>query len=176
MHKSTELNSPAALEDAASRGFITYSDTPLVILRRGPAGNDAVGGDPAISEDEIERRAQHARAANGLGDVATIDTPGSARPTSSEPHQAAHAHRSFTLGEIIVAAIQAAGAIARRAHARHRQRRQARAIYDALRELDDRTLHDLGFDRSEITSAAAEATGEAECTRMRALVMSHSLP
>jgi hypothetical protein len=61
-------------------------------------------------------------------------------------------------------------------HARHKQRREARAIYDALRQLDDRTLHDLGFDRSEMTSVAAEVTGEADCARVRALLTSHSLP
>ena len=176
MHKSTDLDSLAALEEVAPRGVITSSDTPIVILRRGSAGNDATCEDPAISADEVERQAQHARAANGLGDVATMDTPASARPTSFQPHQGARAHPSFTLGEIIVAAIQAASAIPRRAHARHRQRRQARAIYDALRQLDDRALHDLGFDRSEITSVAAEFTGEAECTRVRALLMSHTLP
>jgi uncharacterized protein YjiS (DUF1127 family) len=90
--------------------------------------------------------------------------------------QVARAHPSYTLREIIVAVIQAAGAIARRAYAHHRQRRQARAIYDALRELDDRTLHDLGFDRSEITSIAAEVTGEAEHARVRGQLMSHTLP
>jgi uncharacterized protein YjiS (DUF1127 family) len=87
--------------------------------------------------------------------------------TTASRH-AARAHRSFTLGEIIVAAIQAAGAIARRAHARHRQRRQAMATCDALRRLDDRTLRDLGFDRSEIVSVAAEFDGDAERTRVRA--------
>jgi uncharacterized protein YjiS (DUF1127 family) len=75
--------------------------------------------------------------------------------------------RSFTLGEIIVAAIQAAGAIVLRARARHRERRLARATCDALRQLDDHTLRDLGFDRSEIMSVAAEITGAAECTRAR---------
>jgi uncharacterized protein YjiS (DUF1127 family) len=170
MHQSAHLNSPAALEEVAC------GDTPLVILRRGPAGNDAICEDPAISAHEVERRAQHARAANGLGDVAAIDTPASAWLTSYEPHQGARAHRSFTLGEIIVVVLQAAGAIARRAHARHRQRREARAIDDALRQLDDRALHDLGFDRSEMTSIAAEVTGEAEHARVRASLMLHTLP
>jgi uncharacterized protein YjiS (DUF1127 family) len=96
-------------------------------------------------------------------------------PTNYQLHQAACAHRSFTLGEIIVAMIQAAGAIARRAHVRRRQRREARAIYDALRQLDDRTLRDIGFDRSEIRSVAAQMTGEAEPTHVRALLALHSL-
>ncbi len=71
-------------------------------------------------------------------------------------------------GEIIVAAIQAAGAIVRRALARYRQYRQERDTYDALRQLDDRTLRDLGLHRSEISSVAAEFMGEAEYTRVRA--------
>lgn len=58
-------------------------------------------------------------------------------------------------------------ATARRALVRARQRRQARAIYNALQQLDDRTLHDLGFYRDEIASVAAETTGQAEHTRIR---------
>jgi len=61
--------------------------------------------------------------------------------------------------------IQTAGAIARRAYARHRQRRQVMATCDALRRLDDHLLRDLGFDRSEIRSVAAEATRKAAYTR-----------
>ena len=127
MRRSTNL------EEIAPRGVSRCSDTPIVILRRGPAGNDATCEDPAISK-----------------------------------HQAARADRSFMLGELIVAAIQAAGAIARRAHARHRQRRQARALYDTLRHLDDHILRDLGVDRSEIRSVAADVTGEARYTHVRA--------
>ena len=89
-------------------------------------------------------------------------------------HQASLAHRSFTLGEIVVEAIRAIGAIASRAHARYRQHRQARATYDALRELDDRTLRDLGLDRSELRSIVAEVTGEAERTRMRAIALAET--
>jgi uncharacterized protein YjiS (DUF1127 family) len=63
----------------------------------------------------------------------------------------------------------AVGAIARRAYARQRQRRQAAAIHDALHRLDDRALRDLGFDRSETRSVATEVTGEAEHTRVRAI-------
>ena len=75
MRKSTDLDSLAA-----HAGVTTCSDTPIVILRRGFAGNDATGEDPAISKDDIESWAQHALAANGLGDVASTDTASSARP------------------------------------------------------------------------------------------------
>jgi uncharacterized protein YjiS (DUF1127 family) len=69
----------------------------------------------------------------------------------------------------IIAMIDALNAVARRAYARRQQRRQARATCDALRGLDDGALRDLGFDRSEITSVAAEVTGAAESTRVRSL-------
>jgi len=165
MRKSTELDSVSASEDVAPPVVITGGDTPIVILRRGSPGNDANYENLAISD--IDAWARHAFAANGFGDVAIIDTTPSARPTSYELHRDAHVHRSFTLGEIIIVAMQAVAAFASQALARHRQRRRARSTYDALRQLDDRTLRDLGFERSEIRSVAAELTGETECTRVR---------
>jgi uncharacterized protein YjiS (DUF1127 family) len=86
------------------------------------------------------------------------------------------ADRSRTLDKIIVGLFRAAGTFARRVQARHRQRRKAKATYDALRQLDDRMLRDLGFDRSEITSVAAEVTGKADRTRVRALRISQTPP
>ena len=65
--------------------------------------------------------------------------------------------------------IRAAGIVVRRALKRYRQHRLASAAYDELRRLDDRVLHDLGLDRSELTSVAAELAGETERTRVRAL-------
>jgi uncharacterized protein YjiS (DUF1127 family) len=109
-----------------------------------------------------------ALATNGFGDSTNADAVSSTRLANYQLHRAARAHRSFTLGEIIVAAVQAAGAIVRQAQARHRQRQRAKATYDALQELDDHMLRDLGFDRSELRSVAAEATGDAERTRVRA--------
>jgi uncharacterized protein YjiS (DUF1127 family) len=174
----TDLDSLAALEEVARCGVSTCSDAPAVNLQRGVAGNDAAYEDRAISRDDVEPWARHALAASGFGDVATNDTASPVRPTSYELHQAALAHRSFILGEIIVAAIRAVGAIvsaiASRARARYRQRQQAKATYDALRQLDDRTLRDLGFDRSEIRSVAAEVTGEAERTRVRAIALAET--
>src|SRR5439155_10067479 len=133
MRKSTDLDTLAILEEVAPHDVSTCSDASIAILRRGPAENDATREYPAITKDEIESWAQHARAANGLVDLAnglvdleTTATTSAARPASYYSHQSARPQRSFALGEIIAAAIQAAGAIARRAHARHRQRRQAR--------------------------------------------------
>jgi uncharacterized protein YjiS (DUF1127 family) len=84
-----------------------------------------------------------------------------------ELYRAARAHRSLVLGNLIIRAIHAGGAIVRQAIARYRQRQQARNLNVALHQLDDRILRDLGINRSEITSLAAELTGQAECTRVR---------
>ena len=92
------------------------------------------------------------------------------------PPRPAPALPSFTVGEIVAAAIDAVRAFVIEAQARRLRYRRARDVYDALRELDDRALRDLGFDRSELTSVAAEVAGEAECTRVRSLLTRHSAP
>ncbi len=74
---------------------------------------------------------------------------------------------AILFGEIARAVLQAAGSIARRVRARNRQCEQASATYDPLRLLDDRTLRDLGFHRSEIMSVAVELAGEAARARGR---------
>jgi len=165
MPKLIDLDSESALEAVAPRVVTTTGDNPI-ILRRESAGNDPTYEDPMVSD--VEAWARHALAANGFGDGATTDAS-SARPTSYDLYHSARAHCSFTIGEIIVALMQSLAAFARQSLARHRQRRRARNTYDALRQLDDRTLRDLGFDRSEIRSVVAEMTGEAERTRVRTL-------
>jgi uncharacterized protein YjiS (DUF1127 family) len=100
----------------------------------------------------------------------------SALPTSYALYHAARAHRSLVIGNLFIAMLRALGAIVRRVQARYRQRRKARAVYDALRHLDDRMLRDLGFDRSEISSIAAEVTGAAARERVRVLLLSSSSP
>ena len=162
----------AAFEAAARRNVDTRGGAPTVVVRQEPADNDAIWDHPARNRDAVERWAQHALAANGFGgfgNVAIGSTRLSTRPTRYERYHAARVHRAIALGSIIVEVIQAVVAIARRAYARHLQRREARETRDALAFLDDRALRDLGLDRSEITSIAAEIAGEAQYTRMRAL-------
>ena len=65
------------------------------------------------------------------------------------------------------AVIAAAVALARQIRVQLQQRRRDHATRDALRRLDDHVLRDLGFDRSEISSVAAEIASRADRTRMR---------
>jgi uncharacterized protein YjiS (DUF1127 family) len=176
MRNSTDSTNLAVIEEVAPCSISPSNDAPMIIVGHGFASNDAACEDPTMSADDAECRTPQARAASAFTDDAVIDAASSARPSNYQLYRAARANRSFMLGETIVAAFHSAGAIARRAYAHHRQRRQARDVYDALRQLDDRMLRDLGFDRSEITSVAAEMTREAEYTRMRVLMTSHIFP
>lgn len=58
-------------------------------------------------------------------------------------------------------------AVVRHRYIGWRRSRGARATYASLQELDEYTLRDLGFARSEILSVAAEIAGAAEATRLR---------
>jgi uncharacterized protein YjiS (DUF1127 family) len=175
MRHSTDPGERDARDVHAIRAVATRSDLPASSLGPGFCGNDA-----AWDEDmpdfghEIELREVHALRATSLGYVLIRDEAPSL--WSSEIHQAALAHRAAFLGTLVAAVLQAIRRAVRRARARYRQRRQARTIHDAFHELDDRALHDLGFDRSEIASIAEEATGAAERTRTRVLLNAHTLP
>ncbi len=105
----------------------------------------------------------------------STDTGEPTEATSYQAYRAARAHRDSGVAKLVVATIQAVGALARRVRARYLQRRRARLTYDALRQLDDRMLHDLGFDRSEMTSIAAEIAAEVEYSRVRAQPSPHVL-
>jgi uncharacterized protein YjiS (DUF1127 family) len=75
---------------------------------------------------------------------------------------------------MVASAVRSVRAWVRLAYRRYQRRRQESALHDTLSQLDDRTLRDLGFDRSEIRSVAAEWAGEAEATRMRVMNAPHS--
>jgi hypothetical protein len=56
----------------------------------------------------------------------------------------------------IVSSIETAAAFTRQLRARRRQHREAWAAYDAIRQLDDHTLRDLGFDPSKLMLVVSE--------------------
>ena len=166
VRKSRDSAILAAPEEVAPCNVGTCGDTPSISVWHGSADND-----PAIFDADVDAEpwTQHALVSNGFGDLAITATADSAKSTSYELYHTARAHRAFVLGGTISAVVRAAVTMVRRVYARYEQRWHAGTIYDALSQLDDRTLRDLGFDRSEISSVAAEVAGEAERTRVRAL-------
>jgi len=167
----TELDGLLAIDDLEPHGVRAYDNAPPDRSRTGHSGAHAPRERPPIDLDEIEAWARQARGVNGLGGDNDAGAPAAfSRPDSYELRRTARIERAFTLAEIIAETVWAVGAFARRAYARYRQRREANAFYEALRELDDHVLRDLGIDRSELRSVVAEATGEAEHTRLRVVL------
>jgi uncharacterized protein YjiS (DUF1127 family) len=72
-------------------------------------------------------------------------------------------------------ALQAVADLLRQGCAAWRRQSEARRAHLALRELDARSLRDLGFDRSELGSLVAEIDGQAGPTRVRVLQAFHGL-
>ncbi len=83
-------------------------------------------------------------------------------------------HKTAGMRELIADVTQAVAAMSRRLYGAWRQRQQAWATYRALRDLDARTLSDIGLDRSELRSMAAESSGALEVTRMHAVHVERS--
>ncbi|HQU47907.1 MAG TPA: DUF1127 domain-containing protein, partial [Casimicrobiaceae bacterium] len=152
-------------------------------LVRAYAANDAMlpveRGDGRGSD--LDAHARHAAAANGFGDTdlpaqTTIarspviephigDDHGPTRPHVVRLYRAASRLRSRLVGDAIVAAGRAIARGILGAWVAFRQNRIARDTHLSLDELDDRTLRDLGLNRSETWSIGMEAAGRAERTR-----------
>jgi uncharacterized protein YjiS (DUF1127 family) len=142
MTMTIELRNPVDGFAASAPDRLTHRELPIVFERREPAANDADAARAAL--DSIVR----------------------SKPVAWHLHQATRAHRSHAMGEIFAATARAVAAMLRDAYAGYVRRREAKAVRLALGELDDRTLRDLGLDRSEIGSVAAEVAGGAERTRI----------
>lgn len=110
---------------------------------------------------EVAAYARHALAANGFGD-AVIDLGRAQAPFRARPRRAAR--RWPPIVEAILTGVRS---LFRPVVAWWRRRQQASATSLALQALDARALRDLGFDRSEISSVAAEIAGDAARTRAR---------
>ena len=113
---------------------------------------------------EVDAYARHALAANGFGDAAVDGTGQRLNSCRTRPAPRPRPYRGRPVGEAILHAVRKlAGSVV----AWWRRRQQASATYLALCALDGRELRDLGFDRSEISSVAAEIAGDADSTRAR---------
>ena len=93
------------------------------------------------------------------------DDPLDPWPSTYALYHEARTGRAAMIAKLFRVGARAAHRAIVRTLKRYRRRLETRAIYKALSGLDDRTLRDLGFHRSEILSVAAEVTGEAEPTR-----------
>ena len=142
----------------APRKAPARGDAPAVTS---PASS-AAGRNPVDAAHDIAAWIRHAEGTNGFGGDAVPRGP-----ISYGLLLHARAHRSAFLGGMIATALAKVAAGVREARAAFRRGREARVMRRGLHELDDRTLRDIGFTRSEIESVVAEATGGAEWTRLR---------
>lgn len=162
MNSSIEMKAPATPASTARDNGPTY------VARHGWAGNDS-----APAPERVALRGYYRRSSGGEGRHALANRPRAAEavstdwPTGSELYAAARSRRAFVLGEILAAMVDAVAEAARRWIGRYGEHRRAVAARAALAELDDRTLHDIGLDRSEIGSVTAEWIGDAERSRLQ---------
>lgn len=165
MSSSSEMKSAAPPAPAAERGIT--GNVPAYVARHAWADNDSAPAPHRGALRRHHRTGSPAECRPALAAAPAADVVSTEWPTTHELYVAARSRRAFVLGEILAAMVDAAGAAARRWIGRYRERRRAAAAREALRELDDRTLHDIGLDRSEIASVTAEWTGDAERSRLQ---------
>ena len=161
MRKSTGLDELTGLTELGPLGVQTWLDDSVVL-----AGSRLVD-DPMIVVDDVDAWARHAHASSGFGDTPVEETPRTERPWSGDVHAAARTQRAHTLVSALIAIAITAMRVVHDGWARYLRGRQARLACHALRQLDDRGLRDLGLDRSEISSIAAEFAGETPYARIR---------
>lgn len=163
-HIERELMSPAETASALAPAHIGARRTAALV--RAHAANDAICEIETLNDGAA---AASAPATAGSGASATTIAR---RPSSVDLHQRLSRTRSRLIGRAILAGIGAIAGLARRARDAYLARRRAASICTSLDELDDRTLHDLGLDRSEVSSLAAEISGRADATRVHAMLAS----
>jgi hypothetical protein len=144
MNNSTGLNTFrfGARSPGGEEGVLRGARAATVPYGRS-ADNDescAAAGTPTDSRESWVRRSL---ATKGFGEKII-------GKSSFELEAAARAYRSRVIGEAIRRLIARLRARMLRAYVRHRRDRTSRLVYDALRELDDQTLQDLGFHRDEL--------------------------
>jgi uncharacterized protein YjiS (DUF1127 family) len=154
-------------------------------LMRAPMGHATASNDSLFERQSEARRtlsawARHAGAANGFGGQTPEETQKEA-PQATVPANAlqlalaARAARADVFWRVVFQGGHLAAQAVRRILAAWRRQRDEHATYRALSGLDQHTLRDIGFDRSEARSVAAELAGRADPTRARALMTLRSL-
>jgi uncharacterized protein YjiS (DUF1127 family) len=116
----------------------------------------------AASCDDCRARSPRSTAARGPGEAALLRAGGFEHLTGVRLNAAARIGRSRLVTKLAASAWRAVADRIQQWLARATQRRQARATYLALRNLDTRTLRDVGFDRSEILSVVTGLAGAAD--------------
>jgi uncharacterized protein YjiS (DUF1127 family) len=160
MSRTAELERQASFEDLATA--VRAREAARVVPLRQPAPSDRGAGMEAVAGNGS------AAWQSGLvtpADIPTGDTIPSDWSRSYAIYMAARTNRAFVLGELAAVAMHIVADFMRDVAERYRRRRRESAAREALYRLDDRTLHDLGIDRSEIASVAAEAAGTKELSR-----------
>jgi uncharacterized protein YjiS (DUF1127 family) len=134
------------------------------------AAGAIASNDPSYPRQDAHELAAWARRAvlsSGFGEAPTNSMPSA---DSLARDAAARAKVRTGLAAMVAELAQAAAAAVRRALDAWRRQRDRHATERALRALDGRTLRDLGFDPSEVHSVAMELSGDAEPTRVQALM------
>ena len=149
-----------------------YAATP--VRTSAVASNDRLYGAASGTSEVIDAWARRAALASGFGDAPVTGTSVE-RFSSHELALAARAAAHAGIGEILAALAQGFASQMRSVIASWKRARDARATRRALEQLDSRTLRDIGFERSEVASVAAELTGGAPVTRIRTLMTLHHL-
>lgn len=144
-------------------------------MGRAAASNDAHFDRPGEAGRALSAWARHAGAANGFGG----DSPETAEVVvaadAAQLALAARVARADVFWRVAFQCAHLAAQAGRRALAAWRRQRDEHATYRALSGLDARTLRDIGLDRSEARSIAAELGGRADRTRVQALTTLRSL-
>jgi uncharacterized protein YjiS (DUF1127 family) len=130
-------------------------------MRKQSQGNKA-----ASRRRAVQAYAMHALAGNGFGDAAIFPIEQRLKSVDARPRSRT---RPDGLAAILAAVHSLIQDLVRPVVAWWKRRQQASATYTALSELDARTLRDLGFDRSELSSVAAEIAGDVRSTRVRTI-------
>ncbi len=135
------------------------SAAPGLTVRAPAAATGAALG--VALRDELGAVALRAMTGSGFGEAAVVDDGAHSRPAVTGQRSAAYPPG----GRLAMASAAACALVQRRVDA-WRRWRKASETHHALRELDARTLHDIGLHASEIRSVAAEIGGSAESTRL----------